>query len=304
VTLLHRPQLSILWSAVAFSAVLVPIAVTLGIWLSSLLPPRYESRAVLYVGQSLSDPNLAYDGILASQFLAQTYAHLATTRPVLADVVQGLGLSVTATDLASEVTAEVPNQGTILTIVVRDGDANRATAIANAIADRLIRLAPATDDPTAASQRFLISQLDATILAVQQQISGLLGLDSRSVEQERELTNLEDRFATLRATRNSVAEGLPATSANKVTLIERAASPGAAVNVSSLLVVGAFVAAGLILAFSAAYIRSVRRVYRAASAQDVVEQTQRMNPITGAVTPRRLAGAHDDLGGPDSRVGG
>ena len=54
----------------------------------------YEAKTTLIVGQSLSAVNMDFDQLQASQRLATTYRRLATTRPILANVIKELGLSV------------------------------------------------------------------------------------------------------------------------------------------------------------------------------------------------------------------
>src|SRR3954454_22774983 len=90
-----RRHVSILWSSAVLIVIIVILAIAAGFGATFLLPRAYEARATLYVGQSLTDPNLGYNGILASQFLAQTYGRLATTRPLMSGVISDLGLDTT-----------------------------------------------------------------------------------------------------------------------------------------------------------------------------------------------------------------
>ena len=68
-----------------------------------MLPRTYESRASLYVGQRLDDVSLDYDGVLASQLVAETYARIALTEPVLNAVRQRLQLDATFEEMEARV---------------------------------------------------------------------------------------------------------------------------------------------------------------------------------------------------------
>jgi capsular polysaccharide biosynthesis protein len=125
-----------------------------------LVPRTYESTATLLVGASLgSEPD--YDRLTAFQVLARTYAEIATTRPVLERVIADVGVEETPEDLRKRVEARAIRDVNFVTVTARDGDANRAQAIANAVADELLQLASADGsagsplaliDPAAAAQ--------------------------------------------------------------------------------------------------------------------------------------------------------
>jgi len=101
---------------------------------------QYESRAVLLVGPI----NAGSDTLRASGQLAETYAQLATTQPVLAATGRRLGLTnigVSITATASEVTR-------LLTIRVINSDPRLAAKIANTHANQLIDEAERRSAPT------------------------------------------------------------------------------------------------------------------------------------------------------------
>lgn len=95
--------------------------------------PEYESSTVLLVGP-LSSNN---DTLQAAGQLAQTYAQLATTRPVLAEVARRVRLA----DVRASVEANASAITRLLTIRVRHSDPRLAAAIANAEAAELIEVA-------------------------------------------------------------------------------------------------------------------------------------------------------------------
>jgi capsular polysaccharide biosynthesis protein len=81
--------------------------------------------------------------------LAQTYAALALTQPVLTETIERLALPFDETYLRSRVTAVAPNNTQLITIRVEDSDPSRAAHIANTIGDIL-----ADQSATRDSQRF------------------------------------------------------------------------------------------------------------------------------------------------------
>ncbi|WP_187368862.1 hypothetical protein [Baekduia soli] len=95
--------------------------------------PTYEAKAVLLVGPINTD----LDTVKAAGQLAQTYAQLATTQPVLAATAQKLSLR----DVSGEVSASANGVTRLLTITVKDRDRLRATRIASTHAQELVALA-------------------------------------------------------------------------------------------------------------------------------------------------------------------
>jgi capsular polysaccharide biosynthesis protein len=95
--------------------------------------PEYESNAVLLVGP-LSSNN---DTLQAAGQLAQTYAQLATTRPVLAATARRVHVA----DVRAGVEANASTLTRLLTIRVRQSDPRLAAAIANSEAAELIAVA-------------------------------------------------------------------------------------------------------------------------------------------------------------------
>jgi capsular polysaccharide biosynthesis protein len=94
--------------------------------------PTYEAKAVLLVGPINTD----FQTVRASGQLAQTYAQLATSRPVLDATAKRLGLS----DVGGGVSASAIAVTRLLTVTVKDTDKDRAVRIAGAHASELVTL--------------------------------------------------------------------------------------------------------------------------------------------------------------------
>jgi capsular polysaccharide biosynthesis protein len=104
---------------------------------SNILPRQYESEARVLVG-SVTDPNL--DRLNAYQQLAQTYAALATTTPVLAKAAGEINVSEDPAKLALRIAVRAPLGQSIVRITATAGSSTEAAALANAIAAQVVDL--------------------------------------------------------------------------------------------------------------------------------------------------------------------
>jgi capsular polysaccharide biosynthesis protein len=116
---------------------------------SELLPRQYESEARVLIG-SVTDPNT--DKLNAYQQLAQTFATLATTTPLLTRVAEQLGLTEDPTRLALAISVRAPLGQSIVRIVATGSSASDATQLANAVAEQVTELGrPTKTDPSIVS---------------------------------------------------------------------------------------------------------------------------------------------------------
>ncbi len=104
-----------------------------GYYVASRLPPTYELSVEMLVGPINTDAAT----VGASAKLIQTYASLATTGPVLADVVKLLDFADTPDSIAANTRVSANVDSRILTIRVQAGTPDGAAKIANAIANVL-----------------------------------------------------------------------------------------------------------------------------------------------------------------------
>ena len=115
---------------------LAAAAVTAGVigyLVASSGTPTYDARSVLLVGPINTD----LDTLRAAGQLAHTYAQLATSEPVVNATERRLGLR----NLDPNISASANDVTRLLTITVRDHDANQGARIANAHAQELLALA-------------------------------------------------------------------------------------------------------------------------------------------------------------------
>jgi capsular polysaccharide biosynthesis protein/Mrp family chromosome partitioning ATPase len=111
------------------------VAALSGYLVASRITPTYEATAQVLVGPINTD----IDTIRAAQQLAQTYAQLAISQPLLESTAKELGGTVDARILAQNVRASA-NDFRFVTIKADDADPQRAALIANTITTELSQL--------------------------------------------------------------------------------------------------------------------------------------------------------------------
>lgn len=102
---------------------------------SGLLPTTFESDATLIVGQSSGAPPTVYEDLLAAQILANTYAALSTTTPVLSAARERAGVSISIEELRDHVRVEAIRNSLLVVVTAEFPTAEEAARVANAIAE-------------------------------------------------------------------------------------------------------------------------------------------------------------------------
>jgi tyrosine-protein kinase len=111
--------------------------------------PEYASTVSLFVSASQSPTDVG--SIIAAEQLTQervsSYADLASSRNLAADVVNQLRLNESPTSLASRISATVPTNTVVIDITVTDPSKARVPAIANAVGEQLSRTVARLEAP-------------------------------------------------------------------------------------------------------------------------------------------------------------
>jgi len=224
---------------------------------SSTLPKVYEARVTLIVGQSTQAANPDLNQLLASQRLSQTYADLATTTPLLDQVITKNNLNVTPDVFRKLIVADAPRDSTLVHLTVSDGDPGRAATIANSLATEMIAASPSIAGRNTDVQQFIDADLAATqtqIKDTQSEIQRLTNLPSRTSADEQQLQALQGRIVTLRQTYATMLGFSTNSGANLLTVVDPASpalqpsSPRVLLNT----ILAAFV--GLLLALGFAFL--------------------------------------------------
>ncbi len=254
-----RGQLTVLRRHLLMIVAGTVVAATAAFAISSILPKVFQAQATLLVGQSLSAISPDYNQLLASQQLSQTYAQVATTRPLLQKVIDHLGLKTTPEDLAKHVSADAPPNSTLIQITANDGDPNRAAAIANTLAAQVIAESPAIQGRQASVLQFVDDNLRATqqdIESTQAQIQGLIGIQNRTAAQEQQLELLQARLVALRQTYATLLGFSSSAAPNLLSDIEPAIAPTSPSSPRPLLYTALAAALGLLLMVAVAFGRN------------------------------------------------
>ncbi len=238
------------------------------------LPKVYEAQVTLLVGEASASSGVNYNDLLASQRISQTYANLATTGPILAQVIADAGLDTTPDEFRKLVTSTAARDSTLVTVSVEDGDPALAADLANDIASQMIAASASVYGQNGEVQAFIGQQVMATqaqIEETQAEIDRLAGLPARTVEDDQQLTALKSQVASLRQSYAALV-GIAGSTANAVTVVDPAtppalpSSPRVLLNTLLAILVGLLIALGI--AFVMEYLDDTVK-----SSEDVEEAT-------------------------------
>lgn len=116
--------------------------------------PLYSASATSFVSLSFGkNPAELTQGSLFVKSQLESFARLTKTPVVLEPVIEGLGLDVSPGQLASQVSASIPGDTSMIVVRVTDPSPTAAADIANAVANQLVvaaqSLAPKNDNDKA-----------------------------------------------------------------------------------------------------------------------------------------------------------
>lgn len=123
-----------------------------------LVPSSYSSDARLFVStQSLGSADELLQGSTYTQTRMLSYAQVASDPIVLDPVIERLGLDVTASELADDVTATAERDSLIIDITARDGSPEGSAALVNEVATELSRVITEEIEKPIAGSRSVVS---------------------------------------------------------------------------------------------------------------------------------------------------
>jgi capsular exopolysaccharide synthesis family protein len=192
------------------------------------MPPVYETRATLVIGRAVYASNPQGNDFYLNQQLATFYAEVGTREPVRLGTMEALGLN----KLPEYIVQALPDSS-MIEIVVTDTDPVRAQAVANELANQLIKQTPANDQ-NQDRQNFVEDQLallEAKIIETQDQIetkkAELAALFSaRQIsDAEREVSSLEAKLSDLQRNYTDLLSNSDRGAVNTINVIESAGLP-------------------------------------------------------------------------------
>ena len=220
------------------------------------LPPVYQARTTLVIGNSLNDPTGA--GIGAAQQLAGLYASVAQQDTIREAARQALQLPKLPT-----YQVQLTGNGVFIEILVTDTNPQIAQLAANELAHQLVLRSPSAQQAGSARAAFVNQQLDdlqAGITTTQAEIQAKqneLGSASSAAQissLQSDLKALQDKALTLQTTYANLLATAPQSYSNIITVAEPAALPQVPVGPNKLLLMAVAAACGFALAAGTAYL--------------------------------------------------
>ena len=227
------------------------------------MTPVYQATATLLVNQAPSSNSSEYAALLTSQRLAETYAQMLTTQPILDGVVESLGLNVPPQSLKGYISVQPVRDTQLIRVSVQHTDPVLAAQIANAVvvnfAEYNKNFQASRYADTEASLSAQLDELNQRIHDINQQLQAMGDDPAQELERNKLETTLaqnQQLFASLLQTYESVRLA-KAESTSDVVLVEPAAPPSRPIrpkvmqNTLLAAVVGGMLAVGLIFLLDA-----------------------------------------------------
>ncbi len=217
---------------------------------SSRSTPTYEADTTLLVGPKLTSATIAYTDLLIAQTLAQTYAEVATTRPVLAAAAQAADVEGGADALVDTVTARTPPSSTFVIITAQASTAAQAAAIANAVSAELLKQAPPPNIYNDDLYTKSIVDNAAQINAAETELATLQAVASPAPDQAARIASLQTQLTALKADRAQLLATVPPQQSNLLSVLEPAIPPKTSIGPRTLTNVALGAAIGLMVALA------------------------------------------------------
>lgn len=274
------------WKPVIIAGLLAGVA---AFFASNALPKTYEAQARLLVGQALQASNPDVNLFQSATDLAATYAVIGETRQVLERVAAKVGITEPVETLFNQISVKPANDQPFIDIKASAGSADQAAAIANALADELIAIAPAigaTGDPNAAFAQQDLADTAKQITDTRAEVQSLLAVTNRTPTEQLRLDVLESRLVSLRASYAALLQNATAAAANRLAVIDAAVPPSEPS--APRVVLNTILAAvlGLLLAIGAAFLLE--------HVDDRIKSAEQVEEVTGLAnlgTIMRMPGA-------------
>lgn len=222
-------------------------------------PPIYRTRTTVLIGNTIENPNPSGYEVYLAQQLANTYADIVMRENVRNGVMEVLNLS-----WLPEYAARAVANTQLIELSVTDTDPVRARAVANELANQLIRLSPSDPNEQDQGRQAFINQqlndLETSIRDTSNEISAkqqeLAGLSSarQIADAQVAIRGLQDKLATMQSNYAAMLANTQRGAINAIRVIEPAALPVVPIgpNKSATILLAAVL--GFLLAVAAAYL--------------------------------------------------
>jgi non-specific protein-tyrosine kinase len=166
--------------------------------------PLYSATATLFVNPGQASSENSFSAVQTGQRLATTYQQLVVTEPVLAPVIERLGLPYSVGQLKANVSASIVRDTQLLKVSVSDSSPETAAAIANAVAESFSEFVTTQQLDINSSARATLDQLIADLQQQSADLDAQIGAIEAGVQTPPAGSSLE----TLRTRRNQIEQSL------------------------------------------------------------------------------------------------
>lgn len=128
-----RQYLALFWQWAWLIALVTMIAGLVAFLVSQRMTPVYSASTTIYINEAPSTKTTDYNSIITSERISGTYSKMITTRPILEEVAQRVGVAVDYLD--DKITVSPIRDTTLIQISVKSSDPRLAAQIANEVAN-------------------------------------------------------------------------------------------------------------------------------------------------------------------------
>ncbi|OGO36030.1 MAG: hypothetical protein A2W35_15095 [Chloroflexi bacterium RBG_16_57_11] len=222
-------------------------------------PPTYQTRVSLVIGRAVYEPNPSGGEMGLAQQLAAYYANIAEREVIRNATMTALNLRW----LPAYASQAVPNSQ-IIEITVTDTDPVRAQAVANELANQLIKQSPSNPDLKEQKRQEFIRQqlelLETQIQDTQEQIAqqenemGTLNSARQIAEAQADLTAQRQKLTTLQTNYATMLGTSLGRASNSLNIIETAALPTRPIGPNRGTIILMSIAIAFMISAGAAYL--------------------------------------------------
>lgn len=222
-------------------------------------PPVYQTRVSLVIGRAVYEPNPSGGEIGMAQQLAAYYAIIAEREVIRNATMTALNMS----SLPSYTAQAVPNSQ-IIEVTVTDTDPLRAQAVANELANQLIKQSPSNPDlQEQQRQDFIRGQLELLEVQIQEtqdeitqkeEEMGSLNSARELAEAQGDISALRQKLTTLQSNYASMLSSSLGRAPNSLNLLETAALPNRPIGPNRGTIILMSIAIAFLISAGAAYL--------------------------------------------------
>lgn len=304
-----RQYLRVLRKWLWLIVVVTLVAAGASYYTTSQLPRLYQATATVMIGQSFQKSNPSAGDIATGSLLADTYIQLVDTSVVLRGVIQELGLENTMTvgDLRGSVSASAVERTQFIQVRATSSDPNRAARIANAVADQLILLGPASSSTDLEKQReFIRGQIQDLETKIESTENDINTLEEslktttsvrEATDKRTEIDRLRGQIAQYQQNYTQFVNYLEPSAQNTLSILESAEPANAPFAPNLPLNVGLAAVIGLVLATAVAFLieylddtlktkEEITRILNASTLGEIGTVRSKADKLVAAAEPR------------------